>query len=122
MRSFGGASRERPCDDIGVSQLRPCEAREAVTINAVGAVLRGAVVVLVALAGIGSAGRRPADAEGCPSLGFVGAAAYPVGAAPISVVVADFNGDGYLDLASANDDDNTVSILLNTGTGDFASP
>ena len=37
---------------------------------------------------------------------------YPVGVAPASVIAADFNGDGKLDLAVANSSSNTVSILL----------
>lgn len=39
---------------------------------------------------------------------------YDVGLQPQSVAVGDFNGDGKLDLAVANRDSNTVSILLNT--------
>ena len=38
---------------------------------------------------------------------------------PESVAVGDFNGDGKLDLAVANFYDNTVSILLGDGTGNF---
>ena len=38
-----------------------------------------------------------------------------------SVAVGDFNGDGKLDLAVANYDSNTVSILLGTGTGSFGA-
>jgi hypothetical protein len=37
---------------------------------------------------------------------------YPTGTSPTSVVVGDFNGDGLVDLAVTNQDDNTVSILL----------
>lgn len=37
---------------------------------------------------------------------------FPVGSQPAAVILADFNGDGRLDLALANDADNTVSILL----------
>lgn len=37
---------------------------------------------------------------------------YPVGVGPVSIVAADFNGDGKLDLAVANLTDGTVSILL----------
>jgi ankyrin repeat protein len=44
---------------------------------------------------------------------------YPVGSAPASVIAADFNGDGKLDLAVANSSSNTVSILLGKGDGSF---
>jgi FG-GAP-like repeat/Abnormal spindle-like microcephaly-assoc'd, ASPM-SPD-2-Hydin/FG-GAP repeat len=40
---------------------------------------------------------------------------------PDSVAVGDFNGDGKLDLAVANDYSNTVSILLGDGTGNFTA-
>ena len=36
-----------------------------------------------------------------------------VGAFPVSITVGDFNGDGRPDLATANFDANTVSILIN---------
>ena len=42
-----------------------------------------------------------------------------VGTNPNSVAVADFNGDGKLDLAVANNGSNTVSILLGNGDGTF---
>ena len=42
-------------------------------------------------------------------------ASYPAGKA----VAGDFNGDGKLDLAVTNQGDNTVSILLGDGTGNF---
>jgi FG-GAP-like repeat len=44
---------------------------------------------------------------------------YPTGTTPASVAVGDFNGDGKLDLAVTNLDDNTVSILLGNGDGTF---
>jgi hypothetical protein len=46
-------------------------------------------------------------------------ARYAVGAGPVSVVVADFNGDGKPDIATANRDASTVSILINNGDGTF---
>jgi len=43
----------------------------------------------------------------------------PVGTCPFGVAVGAFNGDGKLDLAVANGNDNTVSILLGNGDGTF---
>jgi Ca2+-binding RTX toxin-like protein len=43
---------------------------------------------------------------------------YPAGVYPQAVVAADFNGDGRLDLATANGD-NTVSVLLGNADGTF---
>ncbi len=39
-----------------------------------------------------------------------------------SAAVADFNGDGKQDFASANHDYGTVDVLLGTGTGTFGAP
>ncbi|MDP9238963.1 MAG: VCBS repeat-containing protein [Chloroflexota bacterium] len=44
---------------------------------------------------------------------------FATGVSPQSVAIGDFNGDGKSDLAVANRDDSTVSILLGTGTGSF---
>jgi hypothetical protein len=44
---------------------------------------------------------------------------FPVGAAPESVAIGDLNGDGQLDLATANRNVNNVSVLLGDGTGSF---
>ena len=46
---------------------------------------------------------------------------YTVGTNPWSVAVADFNGDGNPDLATANSTSNTVSVLLGTSSGTFGS-
>lgn len=43
----------------------------------------------------------------------------PAGGAPSAIVVADFNGDGKLDLAVTNSGSNNVSILLGSGDGTF---
>jgi type II secretory pathway component GspD/PulD (secretin) len=52
---------------------------------------------------------------------FVEAAGSPyvVGTNPSSVVTADFNGDGNLDFAVANKDDNTISLFEGDGKGGF---
>jgi Bacterial type II and III secretion system protein/FG-GAP-like repeat len=46
---------------------------------------------------------------------------YATGAAPDALASADFNGDGFNDLAVANNTDNTVSILLGNGDGTFGA-
>ena len=45
----------------------------------------------------------------------------PVGPSPTSVAVADINGDGKLDLISANAGTNTLTIWTNVGNGCFGS-
>jgi hypothetical protein len=58
---------------------------------------------------------------------FASQETFATGNAPNSVAVADFNGDGKPDLVVANQNDNTVSVLLNTTaagatTTSFAPP
>jgi hypothetical protein len=50
---------------------------------------------------------------------FALASNYIVGNDPSSVVAADVNGDGKLDLISANQNDATLTVLTNNGTGGF---
>jgi Flp pilus assembly secretin CpaC len=46
---------------------------------------------------------------------------YPVGIAPVAIASADFNADGFPDLAVTNNSDNTVSVLLGKVNGTFAA-
>ena len=46
---------------------------------------------------------------------------FQVGNTPVSILLADFNKDTYLDVATANRGDNTASVLLGDGTGYFTS-
>ncbi len=51
---------------------------------------------------------------------------YAVGGTPVSITAGDFNGDGYMDLAVANQPISssfqaTVSVLLGSGVGSFGS-
>src|SRR5437660_9756630 len=55
------------------------------------------------------------------TVSFSPATNFAVGSRPHSVVIGDLNGDGKPDLAVSNDGDESVSILLNTGTGSFGS-
>jgi hypothetical protein len=52
-------------------------------------------------------------------LSFSPPVGYAVGIVPDSVAVGDFNGDGKLDLAVANEFSNNVSVLLGNGDGTF---
>ena len=45
-----------------------------------------------------------------------------MGTNPRSLAVADFNRDGKLDLAVANNGSDNVSVLLGNGTGGFGTP
>ncbi|MBA2733225.1 MAG: VCBS repeat-containing protein, partial [Acidobacteria bacterium] len=60
-------------------------------------------------------------AQGCSEATFITAPTYNAGNGPRSVTTGDFNGDGKLDLATANFDSNNVSLLLGNGTGGFAA-
>jgi hypothetical protein len=44
---------------------------------------------------------------------------YPVQSGPRAITTADFNGDGWLDLATANLTQSTASVLLGSGDGTF---
>ena len=52
---------------------------------------------------------------------FADAVNFSVGTYPLYVDSADFDGDGNLDLVTADVDDNTVTVLLGDGAGDFKS-
>ena len=58
---------------------------------------------------------------GVGSINFSAATNYSVGLNPTSIVTADFNNDGFKDLAVTNFNINTVSILLGNGTGGFGT-
>src|SRR5262249_45258667 len=45
--------------------------------------------------------------------------AVAVGTAPVGIAIADFNGDGFADLAVTNSGANSVSIVLGKGDGTF---
>jgi Bacterial Ig-like domain (group 3)/FG-GAP-like repeat/FG-GAP repeat len=55
--------------------------------------------------------------------GFTAATGSPfaVGTHPASIAMADFNGDGKTDLATANSSEGTVTVLLGNGSGGFSA-
>src|SRR5262245_50078828 len=52
---------------------------------------------------------------------FSPAVPYVVDASPMAIVSADFNNDGHLDLATANPNGGTISVLLGDGRGGFGA-
>lgn len=62
-----------------------------------------------------------ASAQGQCSVSFSAPINATVGAGPRGLVAGDFNNDGRLDLAVANGQANTVTILLGNGSGGFTS-
>ena len=59
----------------------------------------------------------PTFAQTCTVPGFTQPPVYPVGADVRSVATADFDGDGHPDLAVANADSSTVTVLKKVGQG-----
>jgi FG-GAP-like repeat/Abnormal spindle-like microcephaly-assoc'd, ASPM-SPD-2-Hydin/Protein of unknown function (DUF1573) len=73
---------------------------------------------------------NPAPGGGCSNVAFLqitnpvstislSGVASSTGDSPVAVAAANFNGDSFMDLAIANESDNTVSILLGNGNGTF---
>jgi hypothetical protein len=63
---------------------------------------------------------NPAFAQSPPPVSFSAARSFDAGAAPSSVAVGDFNGDGKPGLAVVNQ--GGVSVLLGSGNGTFQTP
>ena len=61
-------------------------------------------------------------APGATTPTFAAQQTFAVGSSPVSVTVADVNGDGKPDLIVANGADNTVSVLLNTTAPGATTP
>jgi len=64
---------------------------------------------------------QPALVAGTPVVSFANSQSPNVGSQPQWTATGDFNGDGIPDLAVANEDGTTVSILLGNGDGTFTA-
>ena len=53
---------------------------------------------------------------------FAPVVTYPVGNTPRNLAVADVNGDGKLDVLTANENSSTIGVLLGNGNGTFQAP
>ena len=62
------------------------------------------------------------ETRALPSAIFPGTLAFPDGLGQFAVAAGDFNNDGNLDLAAANNSVGSISILLGNGTGAFSAP
>jgi hypothetical protein len=50
------------------------------------------------------------------TVSFADAVAYPSGQKPYVLLAADFNGDGRIDLAATNEQEDSISVFINDGT------
>jgi hypothetical protein len=66
--------------------------------------------------------RLNSTVAGATPVTFGAPASFPVGDAPFAITGADFNSDGRPDLATANSEADSVSILLGLGAGAFSAP
>lgn len=60
--------------------------------------------------------------DGMGDFSFFPPLTLPVGAVPVDIAVGDLNDDSFLDIVTANQADNGVTILLGTGGGMFGPP
>ncbi len=77
------------------------------------------LAVVVAAPGFGQSPTRPSRGPAC-DIAFCAPAFLSVGDNPSGVASGDLNGDGRIDLVTANTLGGTVSILFNLGRGRFA--
>src|SRR5688500_2488195 len=77
---------------------------------------------LFVLSGILSLTRSASGQIGCSTPSFVPTTNVSVGNSPESIAAGDFNGDGNIDLVTANLTSNGVSVLLGNGAGIFSAP
>ena len=61
----------------------------------------------------------PDECEGSPLIFGLRPGDVQVGIGPTSITSGDVDGDGFMDLVTANNDDDNVSVLLNDGDGGF---
>ena len=63
---------------------------------------------------------RP-DAAPCATIPFSNVSTFGTGASPDGIAIGDLNGDQHLDIVTANEGANTVSVMLGGGDGTFSA-
>jgi hypothetical protein len=79
---------------------------------------------LIPLLSLALMSRQPCGAQACPNLGHDMTVA-PIGSEPWCATSGDINGDAALDILVGRSPlftDGSVELLLNLGSGSFASP
>jgi hypothetical protein len=59
---------------------------------------------------------------GSDDLAFANAVDFATGSTPVAIAVADFNGDGRIDVSTANAGDNTATVLINASAPGASAP
>jgi hypothetical protein len=79
---------------------------------------RACALLLATIAALSACGGQSGQNSSSPP-SFAGTTSYATGKSPAEVAIGDLNGDGKPDLAIANQDGGTVSVLPNRGDGSF---
>jgi hypothetical protein len=122
IASSNGAVRSANVVTITTTSAHGLSAGQTVTVSGVSdASFDGTFVIArVPSATTFTYAQTGADASSGSGTVFTGSRTdYPTGNAPVAIAVADFNRDNQPDLAVANHDSNSVSILLGNGDGTF---
>jgi hypothetical protein len=84
---------------------------------------QGMTTIHAASGGIGGSTTLTVTAQVSQTITYLVGSTLPSGGTlPKGVVMADFNGDGKLDIAVSNFNSNIVAVFLNDGSGNFGSP
>jgi len=107
---------------LGMSSFQP-QRTDGVGVNPVGVAVgdfNGDGITDLAAANQGSNTISVLLGDGLGNFTPAPGSPFTVGSEPNFIAVADFNGDGFVDLAVTNFGGNTVSVLLGNGTGGFS--
>jgi hypothetical protein len=108
----GLSSSSHPSETTWYDSANPSFTWDPVTAN-------GAAIVGYSYVMDQTSGTIPDTSSERISLDYLARVTYTTGTSPTEAHVADFNGDGKLDLVTANNSANTISVLIGNGDGTF---